>query len=87
MNCGLEAVFLCGLCRLHLPSPFGGSAGFDTDTCHIFPQGVVTTLTLLGAVAGDGGARAGSRCEAGLPLCSVAITALSWVGSTPKLLE
>ena len=63
------------LCRLCLPSAFGGRAGFDVDTSCIFPQGVLTTVTLVGGVAGDGGARACARCEAGLPLCSVAVTA------------
>ena len=75
------------LSRLHLPNPFGRSAGIDVDTIHIFLQGMVTTIILVGGVAGDGGARAGSRCKAGLSQCSVAITALSGVDSTPTLLE
>lgn len=37
--------------------------------------------------AGDGGARAGIRDEAGLTLCSVAICALAEVESDTKLLE
>ena len=55
------------------------------DTSHIFPQGVLAAITLVGGGAGDGGAKAGTGCEAGLPLCSVAITTLSGVGSDPKL--
>lgn len=66
------------LCRLCVPSAFGGRAGFDVDTSHIFPQGVLTAITLLGGVAGDG--RASTGCKAGLTLCSGA-------GSDPKLLD
>lgn len=40
-----------------------------------FPQGVLTTISLIGGVAGDGAARACAGCEALLPLCSVAVTA------------
>ena len=43
--------------------------------------------TLVGGGDGDGGARAWARRQVGLPLCSVAVTALSRVGSDPKLLE
>ena len=41
-----------------LPSVFAVRAGFDVDTSHIFPQGMLATVTLVGDVAGDGGARA-----------------------------
>ena len=33
---------------------FGVRAGFDVDTSHVFPQGVLTTVTLAGGVAGVG---------------------------------
>ena len=42
------------LCRLCVPKTFGGRAGSDVDTSHIFPQGVLATVILLGDVAGDG---------------------------------
>ena len=40
-----------------------------------------------GSGAGDRGARVGSGCEVGIPLCSVAVTALSGARSDPMLLE
>ena len=49
-----------------------------------FPWGVVT---LVGGGAGDRGARARSKCEVGLSLCSVAVTTLLGVESDPKLKE
>ena len=75
------------LCRLHMPNASGGGAGFDVDTSHIFPQGVLAAITSVGHVAGDGRARACIGCEAGLPLCSVASTALSGLELAPMLLE
>ena len=75
------------LYRLHVPNAFGGRAGFGVDASHIFPQGVLAAIILAGGGAVDRGARAEDRCEAGLPLCSVAKTALSGVRSNPKLLE
>ena len=75
------------LYSLHVPNAFGGRPGFDKNTSHIFPQGVLVAITLVGGGAGSGGARAGAMCKPGLPLCSVAIAALSETGSDPKLLE
>ena len=75
------------LCRQRVPNAFGGRPGFDVDSIHVFPQGLLAAITLVGIGTGDGGARAGTECEAGLPLCSVAVTTLSWVASVPKLLE
>ena len=47
----LEAVSSVGAssCR---PSalPFGGRSGFDEDASHIFPQGVLAAITLVGGV-------------------------------------
>ena len=56
------------LSRLCLPSAFGGKAEFDVNAYHIFPQGVLVAITLLGGVAGDEGARACAKFEASLPL-------------------
>ena len=75
------------LYRLCVPNAYGGKAGSDVDASHIFPQGVLTALTLVGGGARDGRARAEARCKTGLPLCSVAITAPSRVRSNPKLLK
>lgn len=55
------------------------------DTNHIFAQCVLAAFSLIGGGAEDGGAGAGAWNEAGLPLCSVAVTALSRAGSDPKL--
>ena len=67
-----------------VPSVSGARTGFHVDTSHIFSQRVLATITLIGGVTGAGGARACARCEVGLPLCSVAVTTLSGVGSAPS---
>ena len=38
------------LCRLRVCSAFGARAGFDMDTSHIFPLGVLATVLLIGGV-------------------------------------
>ena len=43
---------------------------------YVFPQVVLAAIILVGGGAGDGGARAGASYEAGVPLCSVAVTVL-----------
>ena len=43
---------------LHVPSGFGGRAVFDINTGHIFPQGVLAAITLVGGGTGVGWARA-----------------------------
>ena len=75
------------LYRFLVPSSFGWRARLDVDTSHVFPQGSLTAITLEGGGVGAGGARTGAGCEAGPPLCSVAITALSGAGSDAKLLR
>ena len=52
-----------------------------------FPQGVLATIILVEAVAGDGRARACAGRKARLPLFSVAISALSGLVSVHKVLE
>ena len=54
---------------------------------HIFPQCVLAAITLVGGGAGDGGSRDRAKCEAGIPLCSVAITTLLGAGVNPKLIQ
>ena len=75
------------LYRLHVPIAFGMKAGFNLDVSHVFPHGVLAAITLVVGWAREGGATTGPGCETGLPLCSVAITALSRVGSDLNLLE
>ena len=77
--CSYVGALLYGL---HMPCGFGGRAGFDVNRSHVFPQGVLAAITLLG-----GGARDGARCEPALPLCSVALTTLLQVGMGSKMLE
>ena len=64
------------LYHLHGASDFDSRAGFDLNTSHVFPQGALTAITLLGDGVRTEGAGARARCEPGLPLCSVAITVL-----------
>ena len=71
--CPYVGASLYSLCVL---SHFGRRAGFDVNTSPFFPQGVLSATTLVEGGAGDGGARAGARCKAGFPLCSVALATL-----------
>ena len=84
-------VFPCvgaSLYSLHfLYSVFGGRPGFDMNISHIFPQGVLVVITLVGSGAEDGGARVRARCELRLHLGSVANTTLLEVEACSKLLE
>lgn len=71
------------LCRLCVSNVFSVKAGCDVDPRQVFPQGVLTAITLIMvvagvggstaskpmAVAGVGGATASAGCELGLPLC------------------
>ena len=54
---------------LYVPSGFGGRAGFDVKTSHIFPHSVLAAITLVGGGAGDEGPRAIARCKLGSLLC------------------
>ena len=71
---------------LHVPSGFGGRAGSDMSTSHIFPQGVLAASTLVGY----GLEMEGLKPELGVTQTSpssVAITALLGEGSDLRLLE
>lgn len=68
-------------------SAFGWRAGSDMSTCHIFLQGVLAAISLVGGTSGNGGSRARARYEPGSLLCSVASTTLFGMGVGPKLLE
>lgn len=57
--------------------------GFGVDASPVFPQGVLVVVPFIRGVFGVVITTACSRCETGLPLCSVAVTALSGVGSAP----
>ena len=79
-ECPCEGAFLFSL---RVPSGFGGRAGSAVSTSHVFPQGVLAAITLVGSRAGDAEARAGAKCKSGLLLCSVASTTLMGVGAAP----
>lgn len=64
------------LYTLHVPSALGGRAGFDMGVCHFFLQQVQAAIILGVGGTGDGGARAGAECQAGLGLHSVPISTL-----------
>ena len=44
------------LYSLCIPRAFGGSAGFNVNTNHVFPLGVLAAITLTGGGVRDGGA-------------------------------
>lgn len=67
------------LYRLHVPNAFGERAGFDVDPSHVFPQGVLEAITLLGSDAGERGTSAGTGCVVGF-LSSVTVTNLPELG-------
>ena len=46
---------------LHVPTAFGGRAGFDLNISHVFPQSVQAAITLLVCGAGERGAKANAR--------------------------
>lgn len=75
------------LYRLHVPDTFGRGAGFDMEASHIFPQGVLEIVTLVGVGTGHRGARGRTGSEAILPLYSVTVTALPGMGSDTKFLK
>lgn len=75
------------LCRLQVPNAFHGRDGFVVDVSHVFLQGVLADIILVGSGVGDGGPRARQRYVEGLLFCSVAITTLLGVESAPKSLE
>ena len=75
------------LCRLCATTAFEGRGGFA-----LMP--VISFLTVCWQLSpwlwmwgGDGEAKTWAQCEAGVPLCLVAITTLPGVRSAPKLLE
>ena len=71
------------LCRQHVLNVFGIRAGFDMDTDHVFPQGMLASITLTVDVVGVGRPKACTVCEVGLPFCSMAVATLLGVRPTP----
>ena len=80
-GCVYVGAFLCRLC---MSNSFGARAGFCMDAIHVFPQSVLVIIPLIGGVVGVVLSRAYAECEAELPLCSVAITALLGRGLLPS---
>lgn len=67
-----------------VPSVFGGRAGFDENMSHVFPQGVLATITLVVGGAGDRRAVTYTGCDFGLPFCSISCNYLSGARSTSQ---
>lgn len=65
------------LCILWVFTDFGMMVTFDADTNHIFPEGVLAIIPLIGNVVDVGESRACAGCEVVLSLFSLAVTALS----------
>ena len=64
--CGFKWIFLHGSVPIQtLPNPFDGRTRFEMDTSHIFPQGVLAAITLVGGGAGDGGGQSAHSTWAG----------------------
>ena len=72
------------LYSLNVSSVFGERDGFDVNTSHVFPQGVLAAIILMEGGAGDEGARAEIKCEAPQPR---AFITLLRVEVDPRLLE
>lgn len=68
-----------------LPSGFGGRAGSEVSIGHVFPQSVLTGITLVVGGHGDGEGGGRARYDLGLLLSSVVITALLGVVSGPEV--
>ena len=51
------------------------------DACYVFPQSVLTVVTLIVGVISIVVTRTFSECWAGTPFCSMAVTDLSAMGS------
>ena len=52
---------------LYVPSAFGRRAGFDMNTSHVFPSGVLASTDLIGRGAKDGEVGDGVSMWQGLP--------------------
>lgn len=87
--CGPEGMFLCENIPVQTACDhvFGTRSGFDGDDSHLFPQGLLATITLLKGLAGVGGSKDHTGYEVGLCLCSMSAAALPGVWSVAKLLE
>lgn len=69
---------------LFVSNIFGVRDGFDMDSSHIFPQGMMASITKIRGVIGIEGFKACGVCEVGFPLCSVAVTPCQVWGLLPS---
>ena len=85
----LKGYFYVGasVCRLCESNIFVVRTGFCMDASHIFPQSVLAIILLIGGGICVVVSRASPGFWVGPPLFSMAVTALSGVGSTPQFLE
>ena len=75
------------LCSLHESNVFDVRAVLGMDACHIFLQGVLAVIALIGCVIVVVVTRACTGYWVRATLCSVVITALLGVGFSSQLLH
>lgn len=75
------------LCILGVPNGFDEGAESGVSLGHVFPQGMLSDIALVGGRAGGRVVRARARCEPEHILCSVTITTLLGAGVGTKVLK
>ena len=63
-GCPFVGVSLCSMC---IPSGFHAGTRFVVNKIHVFPQGVLTVITLVGGGAVEGGSREESGVSQSFP--------------------
>ena len=75
------------LCRKHAHRVSGMRTRYDVDASRVFSQCMLVHIILVWVVAGVEVTRACAWCEVGLHFCSVAVTDLSQMGPSLKLMD
>ena len=75
------------LLSLHVLSGCGGRARSEVIMGHVFPQGALAAITMVGSDGGDGVGRVRARYEPGLLLYLMANTIISGAGVGSTLLK
>ena len=66
------------LLSLHVLSGFGGRARSEVIMGHVFPQGALAAITMVGSDGGDGVGRVRARYEPGLLLYLMPLADQIW---------
>lgn len=77
-----KGVLVYSLC---VPRVFGGRAGYEVSTAHVFPQCVPAVIILIGGGARDGGTRGRARGKQSLHLYAMSYNTLRGQDRVPKL--